>query len=820
MFNPSPRPAIPDQSWSRPLHQGWDNPYTVRYTSNIDDGPFHGMPLGGFGAGCLGRSHQGEFNLWHLDGGEHTFGQLPACQFSVFEQTVDRSLAYAMSTVPPSDGSLSRWQWYPDQINGESTGIYQALYPRSWFSYTKIFAAELTCEQLSPVWAHSYQENSYPVAVFEWTAHNPTNQPITLSIMLTWQNIAGWFTNTVATDEIRVRDDGSPVYDYQSRWGNSQGNNNMWIADNYRVGCLMDMVRSDDQQPREGEGQWVIATVTNPALEVFYDTRWQPTGDGSDIWDMFAANGSLIDRSDETVAEPGEQIAAALAVRFTLQPGQTKKIPFILAWDLPVTEFAKGVNYYRRYTDFFGRNGKNVWSIVRDALKHYDSWQAEIIQWQQPILDRVDLPDWLKMAMFNELYLMTDGGTLWTAADEDNPIGHFGILECLDYRWYESLDVRLYGGFAPLLLWPKLEKAILLDFARAIPTSDDRLRLIGYYVQTAFGYADRPAVNDPREMSAPRKIANATPHDLGAPNEHPWLKTNYTCYQDCNLWKDLSSDFVLQVYRAYVFTGKEDLEFLAECWPAVVAALEYLKQFDLDGDNIPENSGAPDQTFDDWRLQGISAYCGGLWLAALEAGMAIGQALIDNSDIIPQPLSIINTYQTWLTAAQPLYQESLWNGSYYRIDTGSGSAVVMADQLCGQFYARLLGLPNIVPIDCAQTALQTIYQACFLKFNDGQLGAANGVKPDGSAVNPQDTHPLEVWIGINFGLAAFLIQMGMKEEGLKLTATVVNQVYTNGLQFRTPEAITANGTFRASHYLRAMAIWGVYLMLDSPSPQR
>jgi non-lysosomal glucosylceramidase len=166
-----------------------------------------------------------------------------------------------------------------------------------------------------------------------------------------------------------------------------------------------------------------------------------------------------------------------------------------------------------------------------------------------------------------------------------------------------------------------------------------------------------------------------------------------------------------------------------------------------------------------------------------------------------------------------LYQASLWNGSYYRIDTGSGSDVVMADQLCGQFYARLLGLPDIVPIDCAQTALQTIYQACFLKFNDGQLGAANGVKPDGSAVNSQDTHPLEVWVGINFGLAAFLIQMGMKEEGLKLTATVVNQVYTNGLQFRTPEAITANNTFRASHYLRAMAIWGVYLMLDSSHPE-
>jgi non-lysosomal glucosylceramidase len=56
--------------------------------------------------------------------------------------------------------------------------------------------------------------------------------------------------------------------------------------------------------------------------------------------------------------------------------------------------------------------------------------------------------------------------------------------------------------------------------------------------------------------------------------------------------------------------------------------------------------------------------------------------------------------------------------------------------------------------------------------------------------------------------------MGMKDEALKLTQAVVQQIYDNGLQFRTPEAITAVGTFRASTYLRAMAIWGIYLVIN------
>ena len=117
-----------------------------------------------------------------------------------------------------------------------------------------------------------------------------------------------------------------------------------------------------------------------------------------------------------------------------------------------------------------------------------------------------------------------------------------------------------------------------------------------------------------------------------------------------------------------------------------------------------------------------------------------------------------------------------------RLDTGSNSQVVMADQLCGQFFARLLGLPDLVEAEHIQSALGAIYEACFEKFNhyaqtrlkpqqqkfEGAqtgsfsaatsrqpIGAANGVLPDGSPEDPDGTHQLEVWTGINFGLAAF-----------------------------------------------------------------
>lgn len=815
--------SIPQATWKRPIAQGWQNPYVVRYPSNLDDGPLHGMPLGGFGAGCIGRSHQGQFNLWHIDGGEHTFQNFAGCQFSLFEAspettsettsqaTSQATQAYALALEGPTDGSLSSWQWYP------GGGDYEALYPRSWNHYKDVFQAQITCEQFSPILAHNYQETSYPVATFLWTFHNPTDQPLTLSLMLSWENMAGWFMNSDNSPDIQLRDDGSPYYDYVPCLYQSTGNYNRLVGDEQRIGLVLGQTRTGD--PAEGDGEWSIATFLNSALfDVTYHSRWNPAGDGSDLWKTFSTDGTLPDIDDETPAIATERIGAALCVKFTLRPGKSRQIPFTLAWDFPVMEFSQGVSYFKRYTDFFGRMGNQAWTIARTGLKHYQTWQEKIQEWQAPILDRVDLPDWFKMALMNELYDLTQGGALWSAANENDPVGQYAVLECIDYRWYESLDVRLYGSFGLLKLWPKLEKAVMVAFARGISSEDGRLRKIGYY--STIGQ-DHPAVL--------RKIKGATPHDLGAPNEHVWEKTNYTSYQDCNLWKDLGSDFVLQVYRDYLVT--DDREFLTECWPAVIETLHYLKTFDLDNDGIPENSGAPDQTFDDWRLQGISAYCGGLWIAALEAAIAIGELLDDSQPLEP--------FRVWLRQSRSIFHDTLWNGEYYKIDSNSGSDVVMADQLCGQYYAKRLNLPDVVPIASAKTALETIYQSCFVKFNqylekggvsasDGRIsegdrvlgrsalpiGAANGVRPNGEPENPNATHPLEVWTGINFGLAAFLVQMGMKTEAMTMAEAVVSQVYDNGLQFRTPEAITANATFRACHYLRAMAIWAILDAID------
>ena len=49
-----------------------------------------------------------------------------------------------------------------------------------------------------------------------------------------------------------------------------------------------------------------------------------------------------------------------------------------------------------------------------------------------------------------------------------------------------------------------------------------------------------------------------------------------------------------------------------------------------------------------------------------------------------------------------------------------------------------------------------------------------------------------MWTGINFGLASYYRLMGETTTAEAICSAVVTQVYSGGLQFRTPEAITAD----------------------------
>jgi non-lysosomal glucosylceramidase len=147
-----------------------------------------------------------------------------------------------------------------------------------------------------------------------------------------------------------------------------------------------------------------------------------------------------------------EKLGGAVAIRFTLQPGEKKIVPMVIAWDFPVVEFGQGRKWNRRYTDFYGSSGKISWAIARDGLLHATEWSQAIDAWQAPYINDDSKPVWYRGMLFNELYALTDGGTFWgrqVGSDPKAPTT-FALLECFDYAYYATLDVRFYASL-PLL---------------------------------------------------------------------------------------------------------------------------------------------------------------------------------------------------------------------------------------------------------------------------------------------------------------------------------------------------------------------------------
>jgi non-lysosomal glucosylceramidase len=201
-------------------------------------------------------------------------------------------------------------------------------------------------------------------------------------------------------------------------------------------------------------------------------------------------------------------------------------------------------------------------------------------------------------------------------------------------------------------------------------------------------------------------------------------------------------------------------------------------------------------------MTGPSAYSGALWLAALRATIRLGQMVGDWASVA--------RFGDVLERGSAAFEARLWNGRCYRFDASgeASSDSIMADQLAGQWYADATGLGDLVSPDRILTALRTVYESNVLKFGDGDMGAVNGTRPDGS-IDESTEQSAECWTGTTYGLAAFMIGRGLTEEGWRTAHGVFAVTYGCGLWFRTPEAYLWDGRYRAAMYLRPLAIWAI-----------
>jgi non-lysosomal glucosylceramidase len=775
-----------------------------------------GCPVGGLGAGGFERLMNGNFSTWFLKLGWMVEDTVWADQFHVFIRAGGRTLARTLSTTaPPPAAGLGSWAWnYP-----VGRGDYFALYPKSGFSYEENadLPVKLAVVQFSPIIAGNYKETSYPVAVYKWIALNPGKTSAEVTILLTWENMVGW-------EAVRPRAGTGQAPQASFVWDRRSDRNVNEPQDDGRAKGVL--FRKQGQDVRTGNalaGSMAIAALENPGKSrVAVQPAFDPRGDGADLWSRFAADGSLDAGRQPLPAGPGQGTGAAVAVTFTLKPGERLEVPFAVAWDFPYYEFEAGAKHKKKYTAFFGDAGTNAFRIAAEALVRAGEWERAIDAWQKPSLTNPNLPDWFRQALLNEPYVLVET-SVWDAATNLHT-----YLESADYLMYGTTDVDSYCWHV-LRLWPELETTHMSFLAGTIPLEDSSYRAFQY----ATVFPDQVPADKKSYYWNTVKTAGMVPHDLGSPRRRPWVILNAFDWQNANVWKDINPKFPLRAYRDFLATGAVDIGFLVRMFQASVTALDTLEsRFGDRVTHVPLNEGIPDQTYDTWRMKGESAYVGLLWLAGLKATVRMGEVLAGRGIYRAGDLDIpdiLVKYKRWIESGRASLRR-LWDAGagYFHIDATTDD--IMTDQLFGVWYADMLGLqadgrePLVPPAD-VQRALRTIYEKNVLGYGGGVMGAVNGRKADGTQLRSQQGD--EVWVGTAYAFAANLVLHGLVDEGLHTAYGVYHVVYSpygQGYFFKTPEAYLdpnetfwndpsakyGGRTFRAMKYMRPGAVWALY----------
>lgn len=742
--------AIPSCAWTR-------------YIGDIPDkcassSPDRGVALGGFGAGSFMYSTSGMFGPWAMDIGEYDERWLPQAAFHIYEKAAGKK---AEAKCLSAGAVMKTW----NRLKlGEAK--YYALQPKGWTTYD-CFSADISSEFFSPIIANNYKETSYPVAVWKWKFFNPTDKKMELSLMLTWP---------------------------QPPFGNKvrKGYKNIFLKKGRYSGIIL-KASDAENAPEAQNTEWCLATLSDPNITVSYAMSWNKDADGADIWKDFRDDGRLgnrrLDNSDS---------AAALAVKFSLGPKQERIVPIVLSWDFPIVEFGsepgKGTQWWKKYTQYFGREGGRSFDIAKAALDNYEDWQKGIDSWMRPVIESAAYPEWLKCAAFNELYYSQFGGIFYEGGlKSGHPTEYMGKhiedskyfeMECITYHYCNTFDVRHYSSIIYARLWPQIEKELLVSWADAVI----------YY--------------DPEHQ---------TPHDAGNPNEDPYFK--WDNYGTNKLrWKDLSSKFIQQVWRYYYLY--KDREFLDYVWPACKATYEYMKATDSDGDYLPNNKGS-DNTYDSFGFYGTSLLCGGLWVGALEAMEKMAEVQND---------TLLAEVQLWLKNAKKNLDSQLWlpQAGYYKMDTqGKHSFGIMSDGLNGQRYCESFGLEDILPKEKMKSHYLKVYERGVVPLKDfngdnvGDVGAINAINPDGSYLNLGQSD--EIWTGSTYYLAAQMYKAGLKEEALKTAFGVYYITFkeeSTAYWFNTPEAWRDFGLSprptKPEQYQRPRAVWELLFEIEDP----
>lgn len=719
--------------------------------------------LGGIGTGNVSVGSRGQFCDWELVNRPMVGNQLSYTFFAI-RTAADGQEAKVRILESRLRPPYERAQGY---ASWDSAGIPRFEQARMAGEVSRVLVelrdrgmpVEVDMEAFSPFIPLDDKHSGLPAAVIRYQVKNTSAQKQQVSLAGSLCNAVG-FAGHGLFDAVKTA--GEPVNEYREEMQ------------------FRGLYFTNPSLPENSLAGGSMALVTTANGPVSVKPYWQSSSwwDGAhEFWNDFLADGKLEEyrKADEYVPNPHFDVArlkiGSLCTAFSLEPGETKTVEFILSWYFPnrpagwcghIFNEAKPQGIVKNYyTNFFA----DAWAVSKYVNENLN-WLEEQTTCFREALYQTTLPPVMLDAMAANITVLRSN-TCFRLAD-----GTFlGWEGTFDHRGSCEGNCSHVWNYQQTLafLFPRLEQNMRrVNFLQETGADGE----MAYRANTVFGHERFT------------EILPAADGQMGT---------------------------IVQLYRDWKLSGDDD--FLRQLWPGARRALEYaFDHWDTDGDFVFD--GCQHNTYD-IEFYGMTSMTGSIFYAALKAAEEMADYLGEEQ--------LAQKYRRARMAGAEKMDAELFTGEYYiqkatsakkhPYQYGSGC---LADQVLGQELAHIAGLGYILPKDHVRQAVSSVFRYNFCRDMGSHINVQRvyAINDDAGLICctwPKGGKPLipfiysdEVWTGIEYQVAAHLIYEGFFEEAKTIVAAVRDRY--NGIK-RNPW----NEVECGSHYVRSMASWGLLL---------